>query len=160
MSLTLIVAKAANGCIGKDGQLPWSIPEDLKHFRECTIGKTVLMGRKTWESLPAKYRPLPGRKNVIVSRDPSFTAIGGEVFHDLSQALSALAKEDVYVIGGSELFKQCLPLADTMELTQIHAAYEGDTFFPEINLGDWHIAKQEDHDQFSFITYKRISSYV
>jgi dihydrofolate reductase len=158
MSITLIAAKAANNCIGKNGQLPWNIPEDLKHFREITIGKTVLMGRKTWESIPTKYRPLPGRKNVVVSRDPLFTATGGEVFHDLSEALSILSKEEVCIIGGSALFKECLPLAQTIELTQIHAVYEGDTFFPEIDLNEWHVTKREDHNQFSFLTYKRIPS--
>lgn len=156
MSITLIAAKAANNCIGKDGQLPWSIPEDLKHFRNCTIGKTVLMGRKTWESLPVKYRPLPGRKNVVVSRDTTFRAEGAKVFHDLTTALIDLSKEEICIIGGSELFKQCLQLADTLELTEIHKVYEGDTFFPEINQDEWQVVGRDDHDEFSFLTYKHV----
>lgn len=156
MSLTLVVARAANGCIGKDGKLPWHIPEDLKHFRECTMGKTVLMGRKTWESLPPKYKPLPGRKNVVLSRGTNLQTPGAAVFHDLKDALAASKNESVCVIGGAELFRLCLPRANAIELTQIHTDYEGDTFFPEPDAKEWRIIKREDHPNLSFLTYERI----
>lgn len=158
MSLTIVVARAANGCIGKDGKLPWNIPEDLRHFREYTRGKTVLMGRKTWESLPPTRRPLPDRKNVVVSRDPSFQAPGAVVFHDLQEAIQTLkdSAEEVCVIGGAELFRQCFPLVDKMELTEIHATYEGDTFFPEFSRDEWRVIRQEDHPDFSFVSYERL----
>lgn len=156
MSLTLIVAQASNRCIGKDGGLPWHIPEDLKHFRQCTMGKTVLMGRKTWESLPEKHRPLSGRKNVVITRDRSFKAEGAILFHDLEEALKTLKDDDIWVIGGAEIFKYCLPFAQRIELTQIDTPYDGDTFFPEISPQTWSIAKEEKHDGYSFITYSRI----
>lgn len=158
MSLTIVVARAANGCIGKDGKLPWHIPEDLKHFREYTRGKTVLMGRKTWESLPPTRRPLPDRKNVVVSRDPSFQAPGAVVFHDLQEAIQALkdSAEEACIIGGAELFRQCFPLVDKMELTEIHATYEGDTFFPEFSKDEWRVIRKEDHLDFSFVSYERL----
>ncbi len=156
MSLTIVMARAANGCIGKDGRLPWHIPEDLKHFREYTSGKTVLMGRKTWDSLPAKYRPLPGRKNIVVTRDTTFQAPGALVFHNLEQALEAKKNEEICVIGGADLLLQCASLANTIELTQIHAAYDGDTFFPEPDPQTWNIVERIDHPDFSFITYHRL----
>lgn len=156
MSLTLVVARAANGCIGKDGKLPWHIPEDLKHFRECTIGKTVLMGRKTWESLPSKYKPLPGRKNIVLSRDTNLQAPGAVVFHNIKDALAASKTESICVIGGAELFRICFPLANRIELTQIHANYGGDTFFPEPDAKEWRITKREDRPNLSFLTYERI----
>ncbi len=156
MPISLIVAQASNGCIGKDGGLPWHIPEDLKHFRQCTTGKTVLMGRKTWESLPEKHRPLAGRKNIVITRDQSFIAEGATVFHSLEEALNALKNEDVWILGGAEIFKQSLPLAERIELTQIHVPYEGDAFFPEISQEAWSIIKEEKHDGYSFITYRRI----
>ncbi len=156
MPVTLIVAQASNHCIGKDGGLPWHIPEDLKHFRQCTMGKTVLMGRKTWESLPEKHRPLSGRKNVVITRDRSFIAEGATLFHNLEEALETLKNEDIWILGGAEIFKQSLPFAEKIELTQIHVPYEGDTFFPEISQGAWSIIKEEKHDGYSFITYHRI----
>lgn len=156
MSLTLVLARAANGCIGKNGTLPWHIPEDLRHFREVTQGKMVLMGRKTWESLPEKHRPLPNRKNIVVSRDQTFIAPGARVFHDLTEALRALADEEVCVIGGAELLRQCLPLASKIELTEIHATYDGDVFFKDTFDQTWQIVKREDHPDFSFLTYHRV----
>lgn len=156
MPVTLIVAQASNRCIGKDGGLPWHIPEDLKHFRQCTMGKTVLMGRKTWESLPEKYRPLPGRKNVVITRDASFKAEGAILFHDLEEALKTLKDDDIWVIGGAEIFKYCLPFAQKIELTQIDIPYDGDTFFPEISPQAWGSTKEEKHDGYSFISYSRI----
>jgi dihydrofolate reductase len=155
MPITLVVAKAANNCIGNASKLPWRIPEDAKHFRDCTIGKTVLMGRKTWESLPPKFRPLPNRKNVVVTRDQSFMAEGAIVFHDLQEALQALKDEEVCIGGGAEIYKECLPFANKIELTQIHKEYDGDTFFPEINLSEWKVTKEDKRDGFSFLTYER-----
>lgn len=120
------------------------------------MGKTVLMGRKTWESLPEKHRPLSGRKNVVITRDRSFKAEGAILFHDLEEALKTLKDDDIWVIGGAEIFKYCLPFAQRIELTQIDTPYDGDTFFPEISPQTWSIAKEEKHDGYSFITYSRI----
>lgn len=156
MSLTLVFARTANGCIGKDGHLPWNIPEDLKHFHECSAGKTVLMGRRTWESIPEKRRPLPGRKNIVISRNPSFQAPGAVIFQSLEEALRALADEEVCVIGGVELFRRCLPLADKIELTEIRAPYDGDTFFPDAIVAPWRETQREDFPNFSFFRYERV----
>lgn len=157
MPLTLIAARAKNGCIGKHGQLPWHLPEDIKHFRDKTMGKTVLMGRKTWESIPAKHRPLPGRQNVVISRDKNFIVDEhARVFHDLDTALQTLSSKDVYVIGGAEIYRQCLPHANTMELTEIAAEYDGDVFFPAFDSAEWRVTAREDHDDFAFVTYTRL----
>ena len=157
MSITLVVAKAANNCIGKNGKLPWHIPEDAKHFRDVTWGKTVVMGRKTWESLPLRFKPLPGRKNVVITRDRSFSAPGATVFHDLQEALESLKGEDICIGGGAEIYKESLPFANKIELTQIHKEYNGDTFFPEINPREWRCIKEDKHDGFSFLIYERNS---
>ncbi len=129
--VALIAAVARNGVIGHGNALLWHLPEDLKHFRRTTAGCPVVMGRKTWDSLPDRFRPLPGRRNIVVTRQAGWQAAGAEAVPSL-QAAVALADgvERVYVIGGAELYAAALPLADELVLTEIDRAFEGDTRFP------------------------------
>jgi len=161
-SLTLIAALADNGVIGRDGGLPWRLSEDLKHFRRLTLGNTVLMGRKTWDSLG---KPLDGRDNWVLTRDTDYAADGVRVFHRLEQALSAPRNGVLLVIGGAELFLQTLPLADRLELTRVHAAVDGDTRFPIFDAADWVEITHEDHPAdewhryaYSFVSLERRGS--
>ncbi|MCS3780170.1 dihydrofolate reductase [Tsukamurella ocularis] len=123
----LIWAQARGGVIGADGGIPWHIPEDMKYFRETTAGATVLMGRRTWDSLPPRFRPLPGRTNIVVTRDRAWRADGAVVQHDL-----AVPDGDVWVIGGGEIYDAALPLADLLAVTEVDATVEGDTTAPSI----------------------------
>ena len=158
--LTLIVAVAENGVIGRDGTLPWRLPEDLKHFRRLTLGNTVLMGRKTWESLG---KPLEGRANWVLTRDAAFAAPGARVLHDLDAALAQPAQGELLVIGGAELYRQALPLAGRLELTRVHARVEGDTHFPDYDPAQWRETARRDRAaderhaySYSFLTLERI----
>ena len=136
--LSLIAAVARNRAIGKDNQLLWHLPEDMKHFRETTRGKPVVMGRKTWESLPEKFRPLPGRQNIVVSRDPAYKAHGADLAGSLEGALAlAGGAEEVFVIGGEQLYRAALPFADRLYLTEVELEPEADAFFPELNPAVW-----------------------
>jgi dihydrofolate reductase len=135
--LTLIAALARNGVIGIDNKLPWHLPEDLQHFKALTTGQAVIMGRKTWESLPPKFRPLPGRHNIVVTRDPNYLASGATVVHSLEQAAAAAGTATAFVIGGAELYRQALPLATRLELTEIDADFAGDAHFPEFDRAAW-----------------------
>jgi dihydrofolate reductase len=138
LSVTLILAAAENGVIGKDGALPWRIPEDMKRFKALTFGKTVVMGRKTWDSLPKK--PLPGRRNIVATRQPGWRADGAE-----NMALEkALAENDVMVIGGAEIYRAVLPRAASIELTEVHCAFDGDAKF-EFDRSGWKEIGREDH---------------
>jgi len=130
-TLTLIAAVARNGAIGRDGGLLFNEPADQRHFRATTLGHPVLMGRKTWESLPARWRPLPGRRNLVLSRNTDFEAPGAEVVRSLDQAMIALADApQVFVIGGAELYAQLLPQARRLVLTEVDADLPGDAHFP------------------------------
>ena len=151
------VAIAKNGVIGGDNDLPWYLPEDLKHFKEITMGHTVLMGRKTYDSIIKRLgKPLPGRINVVITRQEDFQAQGGVlVFHSLEQALDALKKDDIYIIGGAQIFASALPLAQKMHVTHVHKDYKGDVYFPEIDWKEWDMLDQEPHDEFTFATYIR-----
>ncbi|GAA4103385.1 dihydrofolate reductase [Nonomuraea soli] len=145
----LVWAQASNGVIGRDGTLPWHLPEDLKHFRTLTAGTTVLMGRRTWESLPPRFRPLPGRRNLVLSRSQQE---GVETFPDLRQAL-AVASGDVWVIGGAAVYQAALPFADRIVVTEIREAFEGDTRAPELrrppdSVGDWQESSTGLHYRF------------
>ncbi len=158
--VTLIVAVAENGVIGRDGTLPWRLPEDLKHFRRLTLGNTVLMGRKTWQSLG---KPLDGRANWVLTRDPAFSAPGAQVFRDLDAALAQPPQGQLLVIGGAELYRQALPLASRLELTRVHARVEGDTHFPDYDPAQWRETARSDHPAderhahaYSFLTLDRI----
>jgi dihydrofolate reductase len=157
----LIVAVAANGTIGARNALPWRLPEDLKRFKALTTGHTIVMGRRTWNSIG---RPLPERQNVVVTRDRSFVAPGAEIAHSLDEAL-ALARlpEPVYVIGGADLFRLALPRANVVHLTEIDRAFEGDTFWIPLDPGQWRETKRESHRQpgdglgYAFVTCERVS---
>lgn len=141
MKLALIVAAAKNGVIGRDNSLPWHLPEDLKYFKRVTLGKPIIMGRKTYESIG---RPLPGRTNIVVTRQPHWRAEGVEVAGSLEQALAAAGRaaqesgvEEVMVIGGAQLYAQSLARADKIYLTEVQPEIEGDAVFPVLNPRDW-----------------------
>ncbi|ACO73780.1 dihydrofolate reductase [Laribacter hongkongensis] len=141
--LALIAARARNGVIGLDNRMPWHLPEDLAYFKRVTLGKPVVMGRKTFESIG---RPLPGRLNIVVTRNPDWQAAGVQVAHSLDAALAlaaAAAPEEIMLIGGAELYRQALPQADVLYLTEIDAEFAGDAFFPEVDLARWRIDREE-----------------
>jgi len=155
-SLSLIAAVARNGAIGKDNTLLWREPEDQKHFRRVTMGCPVIMGRKTWDSLPARFRPLPGRRNVVVTRDAAWRAEGAEAVASIDAALALLAGTDkAFVIGGAEIYALAMPLADELVLTEIDADLEGETFFPNWDRTRFTCAAREPREGYSFVTYKR-----
>lgn len=136
--IALIVAVAENGVIGRDGKLPWRIPEDMKWFRERTAGRPLVMGRKTWESFPK--RPLPGRTNIVITRDAAYRAEGAVVVTSLAAALDVAAgeaPEEIMVIGGAEIYTAALPFARRIYLTSVHGEIEGDTVFPSIDRDAW-----------------------
>jgi dihydrofolate reductase len=149
---------AANGVIGMAGGLPWHLPEDLRHFKELTLGHPVVMGRRTWESLG---RPLPGRENIVVTRSPGYEARGAAVAGSLEAALALCADEPVvFVIGGNQLFAEAMPIASGLVITEIKRDYEGDTWFPEIRPGAWRESRREartgaDGTRFDFVRYER-----
>src|SRR3990167_1245781 len=143
--LHLIFARAANGVIGKDNALPWHLPEDMAHFKRTTLGCPVIMGRKTWDSLPARFRPLPGRLNVVVTRQPDWTADGAVVANSLEAACAACPPDSTaWVIGGAELYAQALALAGTAVVTEINADFDGDAFAPRFGP-EWRELARESH---------------
>ena len=134
------------GVIGKQGQLPWHLPEDLAHFKRTTLGQPVVMGRITWESLPEKFRPLPGRTNVVVSRQTSFKATGAQVVSSLEAAMALFpTNEVVWLIGGAQLYAQALPLASQIVVTEIDADFEGDAFAPMLSPNNWTETQRSSH---------------
>ncbi len=161
MTLSLIWAMADNRVIGIENRLPWKLPADMKWFRQNTMGKPIIMGRLTFESFGAK--PLPGRRNIIISRNPSYTADGIEVYTSLEDALqSTQNNEETMIIGGMSLYKQALPLADRLYMTLIHANVEGDAWFPEFDLHEWQEtahndfpADEKNPHAYSFITLNK-----
>jgi dihydrofolate reductase len=134
--VSLVVAYARNRVIGRDGALPWHLPSDMKHFRELTTGGTVVMGRTTYESIPERFRPLPGRRNLVLSRTPGLALDGAEVFGGLEEALEACG-DDCFVIGGGATYAEALPLTDRVYATEVAAEVDGDTFFPELDDAEW-----------------------
>jgi dihydrofolate reductase len=155
--IACVVAHSKNRVIGRDGDLPWHLPTDMKRFRELTSGHAVVMGRKTFDSLPDRFRPLPNRRNLVLSRDWSYRAEGAEVFPDLPSALAAV-EGDCFVIGGGATYEQALAVADRVYATEIDSVLDGDTFFPE--LPGWREVESsppeaENGHTFSFITYER-----
>lgn len=140
--VSLIVAAAANDVIGVDNRLPWHLPEDLRRFRDITMGKPIVMGRRTHESIG---RALPGRRNVVLSRRPGYAAEGCEVVDGLDAALALLREaEEVMVIGGAALYREALPLASRIYLTRLHRPFDGDTRFPSLDNADWRAVERED----------------
>ncbi|MEP7099832.1 MAG: dihydrofolate reductase [Burkholderiales bacterium] len=155
-ALSLIAAVASNGAIGKAGGLLWREPEDQKHFRRVTMGYPVIMGRKTWDSLPVRFRPLPGRRNVVVTRDAAWRADGAEAVASIDAAVALLAGTGkAFVIGGAEIYALALPLADELVLTEIDADLDGDTFFPNWDRARFTRAASEPREGYSFVTYKK-----
>jgi dihydrofolate reductase len=138
--ITLVLAIAKNGVIGNAGTIPWRIPEDLKRFKQLTLGKPVVMGRKTWDSLPKK--PLPGRDNIVVTRQRDWLAEGASAASSLDEALAGVG--NVSVIGGGEIYREALPRADRIELTEVHRDFEGDAHFA-FDRTKWHETMREDH---------------
>ncbi|WP_428424306.1 dihydrofolate reductase [Methylibium sp.] len=162
MKLALIAAVARNGAIGKDNALLWRLPADLQHFRRTTLGCPVVMGRKTWDSLPPAFKPLPGRRNLVVTRNPAWAADGAEPAPSLDAALDRLHEaERVFVIGGGELYAQALPRADEMVLTEVDADFEADTFFPPWDRSAFAELARESHAseagwRYHWVTYRRL----
>lgn len=133
--ISIIVAMASNRVIGRDNRLPWHLPADLKHFKAVTMGKPMVMGRRTWESLPGL---LPGRRHIVITRNEHYSAEGAELAHSLEQALAVAGEvEEVMIVGGAKLYAQALPLADRLYLTLVDIEVEGDAFFPPIDETDW-----------------------
>lgn len=152
--VALVVAASRNGCIGKDGSLPWHLPSDLARFKEITLGGTVVMGRKTWDSIPARFRPLPGRRNLVLTRDPAWRAEGAEPIRSMRDV------GDVFVIGGGEIYEQTLPLADRVYATWVDAEVDGDTWFPPLSEPEWKLTSEsgrlvENGFPFTFRIYDR-----
>ena len=164
MRLNLIYARARNGVIGRDGTLPWHVPEDLAHFKRHTAGCPVIMGRKTWDSLPPRFRPLPGRTNIVVTRQSGWQAGGAVVAHSLQDALACAgqaqpAASEVWVIGGAQIYAQALPLADELVVTEIDADIDGDAFAPAIGPEWQAVARQPlvagNGMRLAFVTWRR-----
>ena len=156
--LTLVVAMDAARGIGVDNQLPWHLPEDLAHFKRVTLGKPIIMGRKTFDSIG---RPLPKRRNIVVTRNPGWAHEGVEVAHSLDEAIAMVGEDAASIIGGAQIFAAAMAVADRMIVTHIDKAYPCDTFFPEIDAARWTAtAREPQHDadgdlDFSFVTYER-----
>jgi dihydrofolate reductase len=152
--VVMVAAVADNGVIGLGGDIPWSIPEDLKHFRATTKGHTVLMGRATFDSIG---HPLPYRTNIVVTRQPDWSADGVLVAHSVEEGI-ALARElegDVMVIGGGHIYRDALPLADVQVLTEVHQSPEGDTHYPAFDRSEWREVRREQHDGYDFVWWER-----
>jgi dihydrofolate reductase len=156
-AISMIVARSRNHVIGKDNQMPWKISADLQFFKKVTMGYPIIMGRKTWESIG---RPLPGRRNVVVSRNTNYSAIGAELVGSLDQALELLKEfKRVFVIGGQQLFTQAFPQADELFITEIEIQVDGDTYFEIPDPNDWQeaerILESEGDIQFAYVTLRR-----
>ncbi len=158
--LSILVAMARNRTIGLDNALPWRIPEDMKHFKSLTMGHHMIMGRKTYDSIG---RPLPGRTTVVVTRSRDLKIEGCVVAHSLDEAIAACAGDEIFVVGGAEIYAQALPLADTLYVTEIQQDAEGDAHFPEFDKSVWRELAREERSQtepqpleYHFVTYRRI----
>tara|TARA_R110002167_G_scaffold318347_1_gene523969 strand:- start:134 stop:625 length:492 start_codon:yes stop_codon:yes gene_type:complete len=163
----MIWAMSRNRTIGRNNALPWHLPEDMKYFKRVTMGKPIIMGRKTWESIG---RPLPGRSNIVITRDPSYTAEGVKIVRTLEEAISLAESialidgaEEAVVIGGAQIYALALPLADRLYMTQVHAEVEGDAFFPQFDLTQWNELGREDFSaagpnpyDYSFVVLDRL----
>ena len=164
--LAIIAALAENGVIGRDNQLPWHIPADLRHFKALTMHKPIIMGRKTFMSIG---KPLLGRTNIVITRNRAFTAAGVQVAYSINEAIKVANTiaidhrvDEVMVIGGADIYQKTLPLADRLYLTRVHANVEGDAYFPPVNWQDWVELSREDHAgegvdavDYSFVVYQR-----
>lgn len=149
--IVFVLARAANGVIGRDGRMPWHIPADLRHFRALTTGKPMVMGRKTFKSFPA---PLPGRRHIVLTRDRGWSAGGAQAARTPEEALALAGEGEVAVIGGAEVFALFLPQADRIELTEVHQSPEGDAVVPPFGP-EWRETAREDHEGYSFVALER-----
>jgi dihydrofolate reductase len=155
--ITLIYARASNGIIGRDGSLPWHLPSDLKHFKALTMGKPMIMGRKTFASFPS---PLPQRRHIVLTRDKAWAAQGAEVAHGVEEALALAGEGEIAIIGGAEIYALFMPLADKVELTEVHLDAKGDTSVPPLGP-EWHeiaredFAAQGEKPAYAFVTLAR-----
>jgi dihydrofolate reductase len=163
MIVSLVVAVAENQVIGKDGKLPWNLPNDLKHFRELTTGKPVIMGRKTFVSIG---KPLPNRENIVITRQPHLHLSGCIIVHSLKEALRYAEKQigakEAFIIGGGEIFTEALSLADRVYLTRVHGTFEGDAYFPALDPDEWEAVDKDEHEEdqqhmhaYTFLLYER-----
>ncbi|PJJ63426.1 dihydrofolate reductase [Compostimonas suwonensis] len=160
MSPSLIWAQAHGGVIGDAGTIPWHVPEDLAHFTELTRGGTVVMGRRTWDSLPERFRPLPGRHNIVVTRNPQWSADGATAAPSLDAALAAAGADTVWVMGGGEIYRQAMPLASRLEVTEVDLDAAGDTVAPALDdswaldtEGPWQLSRTGI--RYRFLRYTR-----
>jgi dihydrofolate reductase len=151
----LIAAVAKNNCIGANNKIPWNIPEDFQYFKKTTLGKTVLMGEKTFQSIIGYLgKPLPNRQTVVLTRNPDFQAPAGvRIFNSLDEAWEKLKDEDVFICGGASIYQQTIDRADTLYITLVNQEPVGDTFFPKIDHNIWKEIWREDHEGFSFVKY-------
>ena len=160
--LHLIYARAANGVIGRDNTMPWHLPEDMAHFKRQTLGHPVLMGRKTWDSLPPRFRPLPGRRNLVLSRDAAWQAEGAQRVGSIAEALALCAEAaELWVIGGAEVYRLALPQAQRVVVTEIAQDFEGDAFAPALGP-EWRETAREAQTSakglaFAFVTFERVA---
>lgn len=165
--LSIIVARTNNGVIGNADDLPWYLPADLKRFKLLTTGHSVIMGRKTFQSIVSRLKkPLPERRNIVITRDKTLTYPGVEIMHSLDEALKQV-NNDGFVIGGAEIFKQALPRVGRLYVTEVRADINGDTYFPEINLAQWrevervkHTEDENNHYDYDFVTFDRYNKNV
>ncbi|MFN5168868.1 MAG: dihydrofolate reductase [Cyclobacteriaceae bacterium] len=168
MIISLIAALTENRVIGKNNDLPWHLPDDMKYFMQTTKGHYVIMGRKNWDSIPEKFRPLPNRTNLVITRQPDFRAPGATVVNSLNQALEiarTAGQSEVFVIGGAEIYRLALPLATRLYLTEIQTQLQGDTFFPDYDRQAWversrnhHSADERHLFPFDFVIYDKQTS--
>ncbi len=166
MKVSLIAAVSENRVIGAKGDLPWSLPADMKFFSQTTRGHHILMGRVNYESIPAKYRPLPGRENIVITRQKAFSEEGIHIFHTIEEGIEYARQQgekELFIIGGGEIYRQTIANADRLYLTHVHAQIDGDTFFPEFDASEWrveeiaHHAKDDVHNfSFDIKMYERI----
>ena len=166
MKISMIAAMGQNRVIGKDNDIPWHLPDDFQYFKKTTEGHYVLMGRKNYESLPPKFKPLPNRPNVVITRNESYDAPGTEVVNSQEDAIEIARKnneEEVFIIGGGEIYKLGLAYADTIYLTEINGEFEGQTIFPEFDKSEWKEISREHHStderhkySFDFVIYGKI----
>lgn len=159
--LSIIVAAAENGAIGKDNQLLWHLPNDLKFFKRTTTGHPIIMGRKTYDSVG---KPLPNRRNIVITRQPGYVIEGADVVHSLEEALAlCAAAAAVFIVGGAEIYRQALPVVRQVYLTRVHALIEGDSFFPPLDENEWTLVSAETHPiderhaySYTFMKYERV----
>ncbi len=166
MRISMIAAVSTNHVIGKDNDLAWSLPDDMKYFKETTAGHHVILGRKNWESIPHKWRPLPKRPNIVITRNDQYQADGATVTHSLESALEIAERtneDEAFIIGGGDIYRLGFEVADRIYITEVHAEVEGDTYFPNWDKSTWNEVSREHHPAdarhafaFDFVVYDKI----